>query len=201
MKSYLAHSTYANPFTHLPLYANVIWDAFITYFDAFSALTWGGERELKDLMLWAINNSSCTPETCEVSFLKKMWWAALKGQNSKGGTQGAPLLVPSTHSHSTQNMALQVPALWTKHLVYNGTPGTALEVSIFVRAEGHFPCSPEVFRRPFSLPTSPFGTQYFSPVICRRKLDPCLQHGLVCHSYRKHFRRQFSVSICLLTRQ
>ena len=134
-------------------------------------------------------------------FLKKMWWAALKGQNSKGGTQGAPLLVPSTHSNSTQNMALQVPALWTKHLVYNGTPGTALEVSIFVRAEGHFPCSPEVFRRPFSLPTSPFGTQYFSPVICRRKLDPCLQHGLVCHSYRKHFRRQFSVSICLLTRQ
>ena len=114
---------------------------------------------------------------------------------------GLPLLVPSTHSNSTQNMALQVPALWTQHLVYHGTPGTALEVSIFVRAEGHFPCSPEVFRRPFSLPTSPFGTQYFSPVICRRKLDPCLQHGLVCHSYRKHFRRQFSVSICLLTRQ
>ena len=115
---------------------------------------------------------------------------------------GLPLLVPGTHSNSTQNMALQVlPALWTQHLVYHGTPGTALEVSIFVRAEGHFPCSPEVFRRPFSLPTSLFGTQYFSPVICRRKLDPCLQHGLVCHSYRKHFRRQFSVSICLLTRQ
>ena len=130
-------------------------------------------------------------------FLKKIIMGSTQGAAPKGRHSWYPALTVT----ALRNMALQEPALWTQHLVYHGTPGTALEVSIFVRAEGHFPCSPEVFRRPFSLPTSPFGTQYFSPVICRRKLDPCLQHGLVCHSYRKHFQRQFSVSICLLTRQ
>ena len=108
MKSYLAHSTYANPFTHLPLYANVIWDAFITYFDAFSALTWGGERELKDLMLWAINNPSCTPETWEVSFKKNC-----DGQHSRGKTQRA-----APKGHHSWYPALTVIALKTWHSRY-----------------------------------------------------------------------------------
>ena len=108
MKSYLAHSTYANPFAHLPLYANVIWARLHNVFWCIQCANVRWRKGIERLNVMSHKQLKLHSRNLWGFFFKKC-----DGQHSRGKTQRA-----APKGHHSWYPALTLIALKTRHSRY-----------------------------------------------------------------------------------